>query len=54
MKHQGEIPLNYQYTLRKTKDRKVKLGLSGGGYQLKGYKERAKVGNVVDVFCMYV
>jgi hypothetical protein len=40
VKYQGKTLLDYQYTLEKMKDRKVKLVFSGSGKQLEGLSIR--------------
>jgi hypothetical protein len=44
LKYQGKAPLNNQYTLKKTKNRRIKWVLSGERYQRGRQKERMKEG----------
>jgi hypothetical protein len=51
LKYQCEISLDYQYTLKEMKDRRVKQAFSRIGYQLEGERHKERM-NRVDVFCI--
>jgi hypothetical protein len=56
LKCQGKTPLDYQYTLKKMKDRKIKQVFSEDGYSgMKGgIRKWGMRVNMVDAFCIHV